>query len=56
MKVQVIMDDDMVKRLDKQAGRKGLSRSAYCASTIIQEVLYDERMERKYAGDEEEEK
>ncbi len=43
----------MVERLDRQAERKGLSRSAYCAMVITQEVLYDERLERKYAGEEE---
>ena len=46
MKVQVIMDDELVERLDKQAKRKGLSRSAYCAQVILSDMLYDEAQEQ----------
>lgn len=46
MKVQVIMDDEIVERLDKQAKRKGLSRSAYCAQAILSDMLHDEAQEK----------
>lgn len=48
MKVQVIMDDEMVARLDKVAKLKGLSRSAYCAQAIISDLLFDESQARKW--------
>lgn len=47
MKVQVIIDDDVVIRIDRQAARKGLSRSSYCAQAIISDLLYDEAYERR---------
>lgn len=46
MKVQVIIDDNVVDRIDKQAHRKGLSRSAYCAQAIIQDMLHDEAQQK----------
>ena len=35
MKLQVIVNDDVVKRIDEEAKRRGLSRSAYCAQAIL---------------------
>lgn len=46
MKVQVIINDDIVSRIDVQAKRKGLSRSSYCAQAIISDLLHDEAFER----------
>lgn len=46
MKVQVMIDDDVVVRIDKQAKRSGLSRSAYCAKAILADMLHDEAQER----------
>lgn len=46
MKVQVMIEDDIVSRIDKQARRKGLSRSAYCAQAIIEDMLHDEAHEQ----------
>lgn len=46
MKVQVLIDEDVVMRIDHQAKRKGLSRSAYCAQSILADLLHDEAQER----------
>lgn len=46
MKVQVMIDEDVVLRIDHQAKRKGLSRSAYCAQSILADLLHDEAQER----------
>ena len=48
MKVQVLVDEDVVARIDRQAKRKGLSRSAYCAQAIISDLLHDEAQEQAY--------
>lgn len=42
MKVQVIMDEDFVKRLDQQAKQNGLSRSAYINSVMVRHVTQEE--------------
>lgn len=42
MKVQVIMADDFVKRLDAQAKAQGLSRSAYVNSVMVRHVAQEE--------------
>lgn len=42
VKVQVIMDDDFVRRLDKQAQLNGLSRSAYVNMVIVRHVTSEE--------------
>lgn len=42
MKVQVIMEDDFVKRLDAQAKANGLSRSAYVNSVMVRHVAQEE--------------
>lgn len=39
MKVQVIMNDEMVKRVDKYAKEIGVSRSSLCAMFIGQGVM-----------------
>lgn len=39
MKVQVTLNDELVKRIDKYAGTIGLTRSACCAYWIGQAVL-----------------
>lgn len=38
MKLQVIVSDDMVKRVDILASSLGLSRSSFCAMLIAQGV------------------
>lgn len=43
MKVQVLMSDELVKRVDAIANSFGVSRSAYCAMLIGQGVLATER-------------
>lgn len=48
MKVQVIMDVVDVKRIDSQAKKKGLSRSAYCAMLIVEAVARDESREKAF--------
>lgn len=42
MKVQVIMDEDFVKRLDVQAKANGLSRSAYINMVMVRHVAQEE--------------
>lgn len=42
MKVQVIMDEDFVKRLDIQAKAHGLSRSAYVNMVMVRHVSQEE--------------
>lgn len=42
VKVQVIMDDDFVKRLDAQAQANGLSRSAYVNMVMVRHVTTEE--------------
>lgn len=42
MKVQVIMDEDFVKRLDEQAKANGLSRSAYINMVMVRHVTAEE--------------
>ena len=42
VKVQVIMEDDFVKRLDAQARANGLSRSAYINSIMVRHVTQEE--------------
>ena len=42
MKVQVIMDEDFVKRLDAQAKAHGLSRSAYVNMVMVRHVSQEE--------------
>lgn len=42
MKVQVIMEEDFVKRLDAQARANGLSRSAYINSVMVRHVAQEE--------------
>lgn len=49
VKVQVIMEDDFVKRLDAQARANGLSRSAYINSIMVRHVAQEEA--RKEAFD-----
>lgn len=49
VKVQVIMEDDFVKRLDDQARANGLSRSAYINSIMVRHVAQEEA--RKEAFD-----
>ena len=42
MRIQVIMNDDMVKRVDAYASMIGVSRSALCATLIGQGIMgYD---------------
>lgn len=48
MKVQVIMQEDFVKRLDAQARRLGLSRSAYINMTMVERVAKDEAKEEAF--------
>ena len=47
MKVQVIMSDDVVFRIDRQAAALGLSRSSYCAAAIMKNLLKDESEEER---------
>lgn len=49
VKVQVIMEEDFVKRLDAQARANGLSRSAYINSIMVRHVTQEEA--RKEAFD-----
>ncbi len=42
MKVQVIMDEEFVKRLDDQAKANGLSRSAYINMVMVRHVSAEE--------------
>ena len=42
VKVQVIMDDEFVKRLDAQAQANGLSRSAYVNMVMVRHVTTEE--------------
>ena len=42
VKVQVIMDDDFVRRLDRQAQLNGLSRSAYVNMVMVRHVTTEE--------------
>ena len=42
MKVQVMMSDDCVFRIDRQANLLGLSRSGYCAQAIMKSLIKDE--------------
>lgn len=42
VKVQVIMEDDFVRRLDAQARANGLSRSAYINSIMVRHVTQEE--------------
>lgn len=50
MKLQVIVDDGVVDRIDSQAKRKGLSRSAYCAQAILSDLFHDEAQEKAVLG------
>lgn len=43
MKVQVLMSDELVKRIDTIANAYGVSRSSYCAMLIGQGILATER-------------
>ena len=43
MKVQVIMDEDFVKRLDLQAKANGLSRSGYINMVMVRHVSQEEK-------------
>lgn len=49
MKVQVIMDEDFVKRLDLQAKANGLSRSAYINSVMVRHVSQEEARSAGFA-------
>lgn len=42
MKVQVIMDEDFVKRLDQLAKANGLSRSGYINMVMVRHVTQEE--------------
>lgn len=42
VKVQVIMEENFVKRLDAQARANGLSRSAYINSIMVRHVTQEE--------------
>ena len=48
MKLQVIVDDEMVEKIDSQAQRKGLSRSAYCAQAIYLSLERDLAQQRAF--------
>lgn len=48
VKVQVIMQDDFVKRLDARARKSGLSRSAYINTSMIAKVANDEAKEQAF--------
>lgn len=48
VKVQVIMDEDFVKRLDAQAKANGLSRSAYVNSVMVRHVAQEEARAEKF--------
>lgn len=58
MKVQVTMDDDMVKRIDNYAKQMSVSRSAFCSMIIGQglmsldkSMLLFEEMAQKYGNE-----
>lgn len=49
VKVQVIMEDDFVKRLDVQAQANGLSRSAYVNMVMVRHVTTEEARAQGFA-------
>lgn len=49
VKVQVIMDDDFVKRLDAQAQANGLSRSSYVNMVMVRHVATEEARAQGFA-------
>lgn len=51
MKLQVIVDNDVVSRIDAEAQKRGLSRSSYCGQAILLQLAKDEESAKPTDGE-----